>query len=96
MSRFVGQIGKYIATDIIVLKKLHRGSWNDKDITRYLYVLMDSNGNILTITTPSGAFKPGESWKLIGRVKRHKEFNGAAQTHIVRWSMEQSYEKKGS
>lgn len=98
MSRFVGQLGKFITAKVRVVKKLHRTSWGYKpnsktdEITKYLYVLSDPDGNILTITTPSSAFKPGEEWKLVGRVKRHKEFNGVAQTHICRWSMEQSFD----
>jgi len=90
---FVGQIGKFIETKIVVVRKIHRASWDNTNIKRYLYILLDANKNILTITTPSNAFNPGEEWTLHGRVKRHKEFKGKPQTHICKWSMESKPQK---
>ena len=87
MSLFVGKLKKTIRLKVKIIKKLTRKSWDKTDQKKYLYILSDQMGNIITIVSASNTFKLNEEWELEGKVKGHRQFNGTNQTHIVGWSM---------
>lgn len=83
MSKWLGKLGHRIEATIKVKGFIHRKSWNNKFI---VYLLEDTNGNILTIRS-SGKFPIGQVWTVEGKVKRQSTFHGQKQTHISDWGM---------
>lgn len=90
MHNFVGTKNKKIVVDGVITKRLYRSSWKKTD---YLYLMKNSEGDIITFTTPA-KFQEGEGWQITGTVKKHTIFHGMLQTHVVKWAMKWSPKNK--
>ena len=81
-SEYVGEVGKRIEVPVREMKIVT--SWETDWGTKWMYRIIDTNGNVLIWKTTGGPSSCDSITTVVGTVKAHNEFRGVRQTELVR------------
>ena len=79
---FLGEVGQKLSADVTITKVT---SYDSMYGTGYIYSMMDKSGNTLVWFASRGqGYSEGNTVKITGTVKEHKEYHGVNQTILTR------------
>ncbi len=79
---FLGEVGQKLSADVTITKIT---TYDSMYGTGYIYSMMDTSGNTLVWFASRGhGYNEGNTVKITGTVKEHKEYHGVNQTVLTR------------
>lgn len=89
---FLGEVGKKLSADVTLTRVT---SYDSMYGTGYIYSMMDDSGNTLVwFASRSQGHHDGDTFKITGTVKEHKEYHGIKQTVLTRCKISESSSHK--
>ena len=89
---FLGEVGKKLSADVTLTRVT---SYDSMYGTGYIYSMMDASGNTLVwFASRSQGHNDGDTFKITGTVKEHKEYHGIKQTVLTRCKISESSSHK--